>query len=247
MFDRLNGPMLRTAYNVLDPSATITMGALIQNGVIPSARLNFATDASNADVITIGGKTFKFLTTLIPPDNTVQVKRGTSAAMTLAALIKAINGVASPGDWVESLTPFAVPIVADAPTATVLRIRNAVTRAGAPVAGVSGSVALTSSLTPPASIWNCANLNVSGKDPANCKAALFRVAVTAQMITNGSYQIELPFTPTVVQSFVTSAAGVQRASTDAVTISGNAVNIALGGGASPAIQSTDIVTVLVVE
>lgn len=247
MWDQTNKPIVRTAHNVIDPTGTIVMSALIQQGVIPAARLVFATDPTNADVMTIGGKTFKFLTTLIAADTTVQVKRGTSAAATLASLIKAINGTVAAGEWVEATTAFAVPIVADAVSATVLRIRNATTRGGLPLAGVAASCALTETLTPAASIWNCGNLAESGKSPGNCATSLSSVTVTAAMVTNASFQVELPFTPTVVLAFVKSSAGVQRASTDAVTISANAVSIALAGGASPAIQATDIVTILAIE
>lgn len=246
MWDRINAPIQRSAFNVIDSSLTQVMSALIQQGVVPAARLVMATDPSNADTMSIGGKTFKFLTTLIAADATVQVKRGTSAAATLAALVKAINGTVSASEWVEATTPFAVPIVADTASATVLRIRNATARGGLPLAGIAASCALTETLTPAASIWNCGNLAESGKAPQDCATSLSSVTITAAMVTNASFQVELPFTPTVVLAFVKSSAGVQRASTDAVTISSNAVSIALAGGASPAIQATDVVTILAI-
>ncbi len=177
----------------------------------------------------------------------MQVKRGTNAATTLANLIAAINGDTTNTSWVEATTAFAVPIVADAYSATVLRIRTANTRGGLPIAAASGSVALTEALTPAASIWSCGNLNVAGKAPAASQCAIARFVPDATAVTNASYQVELQFTPTVVMAFVTSSAGVQRASTDAVTISANAVSVALGGGASPAIQAGDLVTIIALE
>jgi hypothetical protein len=245
MNDRANSVDVKAGYGVTDPSLTQLMKALIQNGIVPAARLVFITDATDTDTITIGGHVFKFLTALVAANTFTQIKRGTSAAQTRADLVKAINGTAS-ANVVQATTPFAKKIVADV-VGTSVRIRWAAARGGLPVAGVADSIALLEGLTPAASIWSAADLNVSGKAPGSQNAMLGSVAITAQMVTNASFQVELPFTPTVVLAFVTSAAGVQRASTDAVTISGNAINIALGGGASPAIQATDVVTILAVE
>jgi hypothetical protein len=243
MFDRTNGPIVRSNFQQTDVSGKITNYMLAQQGVVPAARLDFATDASNNDTITIGGHVFKFLTTLVAADTFTQVQRGTSAAATLASLVNAINGT-SDTTVVQATTPFALSIVADAVTATKLRIRKANARGGSAIAGTVSSTTLAESLTPAASIWNCADLNVSGKSPADYACSISSVTVTAAMVTNGSFQVEMPFTPTVVLAFVKSSTGVQRASTDAVTISSNAVNIALAGGASPAIQATDIVTII---
>ncbi len=270
MWDRKNGPIIRTAVT-LAPTATCPVaplseglwldsgdsqtkkrnaaapytdsGLMSSEGVIPAARLVFITDASDGDTITIGTKTFTFKTTLIAATTTTQVKRGTSAAATLGALIHAINGVTD-ALVVPDTTPFSASIVADAVTATVLRIRKANVQGGSPIAGTVAATTLSETLTPAASIWSAADLSVSGKAATDSKFAMCQMAVTAAMVTNASFQVELPFTPTCVLLFVTGSTGVQRASTDAQTISGNAVSIALGGGASPAIQAGDLLRIV---
>lgn len=221
-------------------SANTAFGVCHVAGVIPSARLNFATNPTNNDTVTIGTKTFTFKTSLVAATTTTQVKILGSAALTLAAFLDAINGVTN-ANVVLDTTPFTTSIVADAVTATVMRIRKASTQGGTAIAGTFTSTALSETLTAVADIWNCANLNVSGKAEVDAKFTAGQFAITAQMLTNTSYQVELPFTPTAFMAFVTSSTGVQRASTDAVTISGNAINVALGGGASPAIQSGDLI------
>lgn len=246
MWDRPNGPIVRTDFLQPDPTGPtgVLNQALIQSGVVPAARLAFATDASNNDTITIGGHVFKFLTTLVAANTFTQVKRGTSAAQTLADLVKAINGTSST-NVVQATTPFSKTIVADA-VGTSLRIRWADARGGNPKAAVSDSIALAEALTPAGDIWNCANLNVSGKAPAS-QSCLASFAVTAAMVTNGSFQLELPFTPTEFVVWVRSSAGVLRSSDEAVTISSNALSFVMAGGGSPNLQATDVVTVLATE
>lgn len=270
-FDKRNGPIVRTAlilptsspsdiqlgdagiwHDSTGPKTKLRIadgtdrGLMRAEGVVPAARCAFSANPSNGDTLTINSSTFTFKTSLVTATTTTQVKIGASAAVTLASLLNAINGVADV-TVVKNTTPFALPIVADAVSATVLRIRLALAQGGAATAGVSGSYALAASITAGASAWSAANLNVSGKSAIDCRVSMFEVAVTAAMVTNASFQLELPFTPTSFSAFVTSSAGVQRASTDAITISGNAINVALAGGASPAIQAGDLVRVWAIE
>lgn len=222
------------------------VGLVRGEGVIPSARCAFSANPSDADTLGIGTHTFTFKTTLAAAGATTQVKILGSAALTLAALLDAINGVTN-ANVVQATTPFSASIVADAVSATVLRIRKADEQGGTAIAGTVSSTALAASITAGASAWSAADLNVTGKSASDAKASFFQFAVTAAMVTNGSFQVELPFTPTAFSAFVTSSAGVQRASTDAVTISGNAISVALAGGASPAIQAGDLVRVWAIE
>lgn len=228
--DAVVGGILGDTYNA--PVATL--------GTVPAARLVFITDATDADTITIGGHTFKFLTTLVAANTFTQVKRGTSAAATRASLVNAINGVAD-ATVVQATTPFDKSIVADV-VSTSVRIRLADARGGAAIPGVSPSIALAESLTPAASIWNCANLNVAGKTAASGSLGdRDQLTVTAQMITATTYNIEFSFTPTGFSATVRTSTGACRAYTDTIAISGNSLLITFGGGAAPNMQAGDII------
>lgn len=228
---------LMTGAPIVLDTTVLEFGAEANNassGVIPAARVAFSANPANNDTIAIGGTTFKFVTALGSAAAQVQVLIGASAAATLASLLSAINNVTSDVTWVQATSPFALLVVADAVTATVLRLRKATAQGGAAVAGTVASTALTASVTGGASAWSVANLNASGRFP--------KVVITAAMITNGSFQAELDYTPSAVAWTVTSSVGVLRSITDAVTISANAINIALAGGASPATQAGDILS-----
>lgn len=205
--------------------------SIMSGGVIPAARVAFSVNPANNDTITIGGSSFTFKTTLIAATTTTQVKILGSAALTLAALLDAINGVTN-ANVVANTTPFAALVVADAVTATVLRLRKATAMGGAPVAGTVPSITLAASVTGGAAAWSAANLNVSGRYP--------KVTITAAMITNGSFQIEMDYGPSSLIFTDTSSAGVLRAVNEAITVSGNTINLVLAGGASPNFQAGDI-------
>lgn len=218
-----------------DPNAT----PMVSKGVIPSARLHFSAIPTDTNTVTIGGHVFKFLTVLVAANTFTQVKRLGSAALTLAAFIDAINGVAN-ANVVQATTPFAKSIVADAPVATALRIRLASARGGLPITGVSDSIALSETLADVTDIWNCGNLNVSGQtDAAPQQYTPTKIAITAEMITAGSFDTELAFTPGQMQVTVMSATGAVLVTDDLITISGSHVHIALAGGVAPNLQATD--------
>jgi hypothetical protein len=233
-----------------DPAGALGAHGL-NRGVIPGSRLAFSVDPANLDVLAIGGKTFQFLTALGAAGANVQVKRGAGASATLTNLIAAINGDTTNANWVEATTPFAVTVVADAPIATQLRIRLAYgfdanglwnpKRGGTAFAGVIGSTALTATITAGAAAWSNANLNATGKSPADVYESYGKVTITAAMITNGFMDIELPFTPTIYSVYVVDTTGLQRNITDLVTLAAGSIHIALAGGASPKIQATDVV------
>lgn len=235
-----NGVLHFTSAVTSPAGSPATEGApAVLRGIIPSARCAFSAQPANNDTLTINSKTFTFKTTLIAATTTTQVLRGADAATTLASLLNAINGVTD-ATVVKDTTPFALSLIADAVSATVLRIRLADAQGGNAIAGTSSSYALAASITAGASAWSVANLNASGKVATTYQCSSGSVTITAAMVTNASFQIELPFTPTAFVHMCSASTGVQRAITDAVTISGNAINVALAGGASPAIQAGDL-------
>jgi hypothetical protein len=248
MDDRRNSAIFRTQYIQPDPTGRtgVQNQALIQSGSVPAARLGLATDMSNNDTISIGGHTFIFKTTLVAATTSTQVKLGTSATATRNALLNAINGVAD-ALVVPATTPFSKSVVADVVATTSVRVRLAAAQGGLPIAGVSPSIALAATTTPALNIWSSGNLNESGKSPGDSQSALVSFTVTATMVTNGSFDLELPFTPTVFMVQVLSSAGVLRSSNEAVTISGSALHFVMAGAGSPNLQATDVVTVLAVQ
>lgn len=207
-------------------------------GIIPSARLPLALNPVDTNTIVIGAHTFTFVAALGAAAANTQILLGGAVAASRTNLLNAINGVAS-----ASVVPgtVAVPsIVADEVAAGVIRIRLAATRGGAATPGTLAAALAETMGGAGNGPWSAANMNVSGRAEAEVQVTTGQVAITAEMVTATAYQLELPFTPTVLVWNVTTAGGVLRASTDAVTIVGDAINIALAGGAPPAVQATDV-------
>lgn len=244
MWDRQNGPIVRAGgFQVPMPDGVQTGLAPQNMGCVPGSRMAFSVNPTNNDTIAIGGTTFKFVTSLGAAAAQVQIKILGSAALTLAALLDAINGVTTDTNWVEATTPFAGTVVADAVTATQLRLRWATKRGGLPMAAVASSTALTASITGGASAWSCANLTANGKSPQDAQQAYGQITITAAMITNTFVDIELEFQPTLQDVYVIDATGLQRFITDTVTIPANqkCLHLNLPGGAAPHVQANDIV------
>jgi hypothetical protein len=233
-----------------DPTGAV--GAKVLNrGVIPSSRLAFSVNPSNGNTIGIGSTTIQFVTALGAAQANAQVVIGGTAALTLANLIAYINGTFTSAQAVESTTPPTFTVFADAPTATQLRIRYAAslianvytpTRGGTPWPGVSASLALAVTITSGATAWIGANLNETGKKMTDAYESYGFATVSAADITAGFKFIELPFTPAGFSVDCYSSAGVKRAYSDVTAISGNAIQITLGGGASPNIQANDVLS-----
>lgn len=240
-----------SAAGVITARPTVAGTLISQSGVVPSARMAFSANPANTNPFAIGSATFQFLTALIAPTTYTQIKRGASAAATLATTLNAINGVADvnvvPGSTFATQFADATKyIVADAVTATVLRIRKADAQGGNAIAGTVASAALSCTISAGASAWSVADLNVTGKASSDAQVSIGKVAITAAMITNGSVNVELPFTPTVYQFDAYSAAGLLLATTDTVTISGNSLLISLAGGGAPALVATNVISFLAI-
>jgi hypothetical protein len=230
--DTTNAIALKVGYGVFAADGTQLMRAAINHGCVPSSRMAFSVNPTANDTIAIGGKTFKFVSSLGAAATQVQVKILGSAALTLAALLDAINGVTTDTNWVEASTPFAVTVVADASTATQLRVRWATSRGGLPLPAIATSTAFTASISGGASAWSKANLTVDGKSPADCDQAYGVHTVTAAEITAGFVDIDFDFQPTMQDIYATTSAGVLKVITDTVSLpaSQKSLHFAVGGG-----------------
>lgn len=269
MYDQKNLPDLRPGYRFVGSAASpilngdvglwslngkllqrragppyVDQGIMAQRGIIPAARLTAGTPV-NANVFQIGAGTYQFVTALTTIQTYTQIKVLGTAALSQAAAVNAINGAVD-ANVVQGSTVTVEKIVADLVSANLIRIRLADARGGNAIPGVALTTALTATIGG-GGVWSVANLISVGKLASDCHVTEGSVTITAGMVTAAAYQVELPFTPTAFFAFVASSAGVQRASTDAVTISGNALNIALAGGASPAIQAGDTVYFRAIE
>ncbi|HLZ09347.1 MAG TPA: hypothetical protein VKT80_12205 [Chloroflexota bacterium] len=174
---------------------------------------------------------------------------GANAAATLTNLVNAVNGNTAFGGWVEATTPFALAVVGDAVTATVFRIQKATARGGAPISGTFNpmlvNTVLTASITGGATAWGNDDLSTYGKSEADvnesCGTITLDATHIATLMAGGSLFIELPFTPTIVQSQFTQGpanANPGRALntiTDTVRIVGSAIALTWSGGTNLAL------------
>ena len=234
-----SAPTVGTTALYFAPSPRIGINA----GIVPSSRLVITGNPANTDPAAIGATNIQFLTTLIAATTYAQVKRGATAALTLTNLIAYINNDTTNANWVESTTPPTWKIVADNPTGTQLRIRLADQRGGKPIAGISPTTALTCTITGGPAAWLNANLNETGSATYQVASGIGKATISSADITAGTMYFEFPFTPTGFKVQAYSSAGVQRAYSDVTAISGDAVAITLGGGASPNLQANDAVYV----
>lgn len=219
------------------------------DGIISSGRCKISVDPSNNDTITIGGHVFKFLTTLVAANTYTQVKRGTSLAVTLAALVDAINGVTNAA-VVVATTPFTLAVYADAVDSTHLRIRQSSAQGVSALEALApASVTLASSLTTSGDVWQATNMNVTGQSASSSqRRVLGKVTITAEMITYGKLEIDLPFTASRLLWDGVSSSFVKRAVNEAVTYNGaSIITLTLAGGASPNWQAGDLFTFLASE
>lgn len=232
----------------------------LRDGVVPSARLNFATNPTANDTVVIGGHTFKFVAALGAAVAQTQVKIGASAAATRAVLINAINGVTDSVNILEGTTAFkdfagaaGWAVVADGPGGTVIRVRE-VTQgyhglASYALAKVPTSIAVSETLTDAADIWSHANLNLTGQGPGK-KFVQRSITVTAAMVTFGSLTLDLPFTPdatSLLWAVYTSGGVVVDGATDTITVSGNTIVIDMDGGGSPDFAAGMVISIFISE
>lgn len=243
MWDRQNGPIVRSAFQTPAPNGQAAANAPINMGTVPGSRLAASVQPTANDTVTIAGKVFTFVAALSAAAANLQILRGASAAAAYANLVDAINGKASTAGvtWLEATTPFAQTVAADMVTATQLRLRYATARGGLPLSGIAPSTALAASITGGAAAWTNANLNTVGKASADVQQSYGAVTVTAAMITAGFIDVELEFQPTLYDIFVVNAAGTQKIITEVVSIPGGqkSLHITTGIGVTP-LAATDV-------
>jgi hypothetical protein len=218
--------------------------AALGNGVVPSARFLLDTQPTNGDTVVVGGHTFKFVTSLAAQNTFTQMKIGASdsGASARTLLIHALNGVVDAANITYGTV--AVPnVLADLIDTNKVRARLATAPGGTALPGRT-SVAVSSSMTHAADVWDQANLNDTGQ-PANASMGLSSVTISAAMITAGKVFVEFPFTPAAFVASINESTGnmARNVTTDTLTIEGNAVKITLAGGASPNLQANDIVSI----
>lgn len=224
----------------------VALDDIEKSGTIPSARLNLATIPTTTNTVVIGGHTFKFIAALGAVEAATQIKIGT-LAQCQSRFIDAINGVTN-ADVVKGTVPFAKPVVADLIDTTRIRVRYAAIQGGDATAATKGTaaanIAVSETLANAADVWDRVNLNLTGESDSN-RFAVSTIAITAAMITAAKVYVEFEWTPLDVSWVAHSAAGVILPASDAVTIEGNAVKIALAGGAAPSLVAGDIVALTV--
>lgn len=232
--------------------------ALSNAGAIPSAKLALANQPTDGDTLTIGADVYEFVNTavdtIINNDTRIAVVIGATAAATRANLIAAINATDANNQHAtvtlaDELTPAKAngteTVFADE-VGTTVRIQGADVVGGNPTAG-EYSIALGEAITHAADIWNVGNVNLNtlADGAASARSVTFAsVTVTAAMISNG-YSVVFPFTVVGFTLFAQAATGGIRAGAvgDLAVASGTSIGLTFSGGAAPAWQATDVLTI----
>ena len=222
---------------VVDAPMALAVGQqfAVNRGIIPGSRVAFSVQPTAGNTLGIGATTIQYVAALGAAGANAQVLIGASAAATLANTIAYVNGTSGAGTtYVESNTaPLTSPLLfADAPTATTLRIRLALSRGGSVFPGIAPSAALTATITGGAAAWQNANLNETGKKETDTNEASGIITLTAAMIAQLATGVffELPFTPTVWSWEIITAAGAGKWTvTDTLVISGSALVLTSAG------------------
>jgi len=225
-----------------------------ESGMPASASLLFANQPVATDTIDIGADVYEFVTAAgnVTNDANIAVVILGSAALTLAALVLAVNATYAPNehptinniaDDAPALANGTEAVVADV-IGTTMRIRSASVAGGSLVAA-DPSIVLAEAITDAADIWDVGDVNLNtlaGRAQDNKRTSVAAVAITAAMITN-TVRIDFPFTPVRFVAQVRTSAGVVRVpAADAFVIGDGGIVVTFGGGVAPDMQATDILT-----
>lgn len=225
-------------------------------GSVAVARLLMANQPADGDTIGIGANTYSFtdtgVNTVVNNDAHIAVVIGGSAALTRANLIAAINGAGTAGATVtlaDAVTPAlddgTENLLADQ-VGTTVRIRSA-SAPGGTVTAADPSIVLAESITDAADVWDVGAVNMNtlaGAAKALRLEATAVLTVTAAMITS-KVRVDFPFTVTGFLVQVRSSTGGLRTGVigDLAAIDTGGLLLTFDGGAAPAIQATDVVTI----
>jgi len=199
------------------------------------------------DTIVIGADTYEMNVATPPAAGTVGfiwVYNDASSAAGRVNLIDAINGVvdanrigrgdglgANPGDTTEAFLAAAGVTVGD------IQIQSADAAGGTPTPSAVAT-ACTTTLSTGTDIWDSATC-LYGKVQAHTQAIMVSAAVGAEEIAKGTLEVEFGFTPTSCILVNRS-----RPQDEVYTIVGDAVSLALAGGASPNNQAGDVIDII---
>lgn len=231
-------------------------------GSAQNAVLNFATNPTNGDTVTIGDDIYEFNLEAtdddISADTRIYVKIDTTVALTRALFVAAINA-----DDPDNLHPTGdlstgLPAKANGTENVVARvisntiqIRSA-DQPGGTVTSSNESILLAQGLTHAADVWLTGDVNMNtlgGADPAPYGASIQCKTITADMIAN-TVRYSFPFAVTGFITQTRDATGALRMDDDLgltgdlFTIANGDVLVTFDGGAAPDIQADDVVCVV---
>lgn len=255
----------RSVFSGSDDQPTLSnmtkgIGTLLSHfdpGAVATASLNIATNPSDTNTVTIGGDVYEFCTAAgaTANDTNIGVVIGANAAASRDNLIAAINGSVSAATGLTNAS--GGPAEANGTEdfyadeiGTEVRIRSA--------DGVGGTIEcrydtteVAQTLTDAADIWSTGDAAInSGRNSGQRQFCINSQTITAAMITYGSARFSFGNQDGVgtVDTFivqVVDATGVVRSGgVDEFTLVNDDVLCTFGGGASPDIQDTDVVTIL---
>lgn len=226
-------------------------------GSVAAARFALPNQPTLADTATIGVDVYEFVNIggNVTDDANIAVAIGASAAETLTNWVAAINATYKPNE-----NPFVNNVADDAPAlangteflfadvlGTDLRIRSA-KYAGGPVAAADPDILLAENVTDAADVWREGDVNLNtlaGRAEGVRGRAVAELAITAQMITDGTVRLDFPFVVAFFTVQVRTALGAIRAAgTDAYTLDNDGVLVTFGGGGDPDIQATDVLQLI---
>lgn len=226
---------------------------LLEDGVIPSARIDLSVNPTDTNTLTIGADVYEFVNTAVNANVGVDTRKGVviggAAANTLTSLIAAINNtVATPHpslfliDGVTAALSRGVENVVAVAAGTDLVIRPALSPGGTPVAS-SPSIALSDALTAVVA-WSMTNLNLGGgRTTSTARVAHTQFTVTTAMITDGTHRFDVNFTVAGYLVGARTTGGVAKGTgTDTVALSGSTFTLTLAGGGGD-LADGDVVSV----